>query len=174
MKYMNHLRKLALLSSLALSFSVAVQADGTLPLPFDSKAENLPLELAADNSNVKLTISRMGYVPAPGLKPCEKTEDFYTLAGTLETDDGNKLQVKGICTPQNLSGVDTLTRTVVAENVVPSAPYLLLKGRLGVKEILNPASGEMVPSIKSFTGILSPSSGAGPEAGSTVTLYRTR
>lgn len=174
MKYMNHLRKLALLSSLALSFSVAVQADGTLPLPFDSKAENLPLELAADTSNLTLRISTMGNTPTAGLQPCERTEEYYTATGTLTIDVNSDVNVKGICKPKTASGVDNLRRTIVAEPLVPGTKFLLLKGTVGVEDILNPATGAMVPSVKSFTGSLSPSSGVGPEAGNTITLYRIR
>jgi hypothetical protein len=181
---MNHLRKLALLSSLALSFSLTLQADGTLPLPIDQSKEKLPMELEADTSDLTLRIDNMQNVPTAQplsptrIQPCARTDQFYSARGTV-TRSGNSLNVVGICKPT----ADDSTRTVVAidaTTVTKASQFVLLQGTLDVEEIMNPATGEFVSSTKSLSGVLNlkPFSGSapvfGPEASTQFTLYRIR
>lgn len=115
MKYMNHLRKLALLSSLALSFSVAVQADGTLPLPIADGT--LPLELADDTVDLRVAIGDMKFNTMvdnfSGSQACAQTEDLYPATGTVLHGD-KKMDLVGICKLKK----EPLTLKVVNRTVV--------------------------------------------------------
>ncbi len=118
MKYMNHLRKLALLSSLALSFSVAVHADGTLPLPLPIADGTLPLEMEDLDVNLKVAIKRMDLTTLPnninGVEPCAKTEQLHFATGEV-AHQGNALTLVGICKTKNESTkLNIVSRTVVA------------------------------------------------------------
>lgn len=179
MKYMNHLRKLALLSSLALSFSVAVQADGTLPLPIGAN-KALPMEMAADTADMTLRVEYMALTPSSQLnalnaEPCGKSSDYYTATGNLIRKAGDKtstMKVRGVCKPQTPQGVETYSRTVVAQAPSPATGFVLLNGMLEVEEVVNPANGNMVPSTVSFSGSFGSPTGA--EAGDSFTLYRVK
>lgn len=116
MKYMNHLRKLALLSSLALSFSVAVQADGTLPLPIADGT--LPLALEDQNVDLRVALDDMDFNTISdtinGKKACARTESFYPAAGAVSHGTKN-LKLVGICKLQNEpKTLKVVNRTVVA------------------------------------------------------------
>jgi hypothetical protein len=176
---MNHLRKLALLSSLALSFSVAVQADGTLPLPIGAN-KALPMEMAADTADMTLRVASMGLTPTSQLKalnaePCGKFSDYYAATGDLIRKVGtqtSRMTVRGVCKPQTQPGVETYSRTVVAQAPSPSTDFVLLTGTLEIEEVANPATGGTVPSTVSFSGSFGSPTGA--EAGNTFTLYRVK
>lgn len=135
MKYMNHLRKLALLSSLALSFTV--HADGTLPLPgikdrpieligiakmsnVLSEADNVRLEMRVDGTETAADISGFG-------NPCELNATFHDVGGSVL--HGNvEFNVAGICVPKgaiSTSPSGSVQRTVVATN---GSNLLLLSG----------------------------------------------
>lgn len=176
MKYMNHLRKLALLSSLALSFSVAVQADGTLPLPIASN-EKLPLKLAADTSDMTLTIRSMEGLAKPqkaalNAEPCgrEKDVEYFKASGTLSRGIGSpSIEIYGVCKPRTSGDVETFERALVAKDPSIGPNYILINGTLGVEEV--PDSTGVVLSTESLTlgsGL------AGPEAVNEIKLYRIR
>jgi hypothetical protein len=178
---MNHLRKLALLSSLALSFSVAVQADGTLPLPLPVGANKaLPMEMAADTEDMTLRVEYMAPTSSSQLKalsaePCGKFSDYYVATGNLIRKVGtqsSKMNVRGVCKPQTPLGVETVSRTVVAQAPSPATGFVLLTGTLETEQVVDPATGNTVPSTVSFSGSFGSPSGA--EAGNTFTLYRVK
>ncbi|HYX37058.1 MAG TPA: hypothetical protein VE954_28485 [Oligoflexus sp.] len=181
MKYMNHLRKLALLSSLALSFSLTVQADGTLPLPIDQSKEKLPMKFEADSSDLTLRIESMmaapaGKLPTP-IQPCGSSETLYSASGTVKQGI-EELYVVGICKP----GTNSLSRTVVtvdAKTLTKATQFVLLQGTLGVETDQDPITGAVVSSTRSLTGVMNvkPFSGlapVGPEALTPFALYRTQ
>jgi hypothetical protein len=98
MKYKNHLRKLALLSSLALSF--IAYGDGTLPLP--TVPETKPLEMAATTSSLNAIVDDQASLPSTdSLRACEVTPadsglQFYKASGSV-TKDGIDYVIQGIC-----------------------------------------------------------------------------
>lgn len=117
MKFQKALVKLALLSSLALSFGV--KGDGTLPLPIDQ----LPLELEGSVndlpglglqflqvSNVPSEISTIGENQTP---LCNEGEDFFEAKGTLNYT-GKKWVLSGICKPRLATDTLASNRTVIA------------------------------------------------------------
>lgn len=138
MKYMNHLRKLALLSSLALSF--AVRADGTLPLP---GIEIRPIKLVgnvkmeqplteADNTRLELRVQNFDSAPTaanvPGFgNPCERGAAYYEGSGTV-TQGNESFPLAGVCVPRGSSSTSesgSLPRIVVASD---GDKLLLLSG----------------------------------------------
>jgi hypothetical protein len=135
MKYMNHLRKLALLSSLALSFTL--HADGTLPLPgmkdrpieligiakmnqVLTEAGNIRLEMKVDSTETAADISEFG-------NPCELNATYHAVGGTV-THGILGFDVAGVCIPKGATSTSTsgtLPRTVVATD---GSRLLLLSG----------------------------------------------
>jgi hypothetical protein len=97
---MNHLRKLALLSSLALSF--VAYGDGTLPLPvvldgdFTQLAEvaGSPLSLNLQRENASPSVPN---IPGYG-NPCDVSTDyvFRSVSGTVKIGN-DVLNVYGVC-----------------------------------------------------------------------------
>ncbi len=157
MKYMNHLRKLALLSSLALSFSVAVQADGTLPLPMDTSKETLPLNLQDQVVDLRVEIDSMATAPsiqlpagAIRLLPCATTDEFYAAEGRV-FQEGIQRNVVGICKPKG----QISSRTVVAVNadaieLEDATSLALLQGTLkmnGTKTAFTQFKGKLTNKI---------------------------
>jgi hypothetical protein len=119
---MKHLRKLALLSSLALSFTV--YADGTLPLPLEPEQ---PFEMMDASVNLTMKIDSQSKLvsrqPAVnGISPCLTTDEFYKVTGTV-IYDGNPLRAVGVCKPVG----KTLKRVVVAVDA-EQTQYTLLDG----------------------------------------------
>jgi hypothetical protein len=113
---MNHLRKLALLSSLALSFSVAVQADGTLPLPIVELTP--PLVLADDNVDLRVSINNMKPVTIldnfNGTQACNPGEELYVATGKV-FHGVNQMDLVGICKlKKEPATLPVVNRTVVA------------------------------------------------------------
>lgn len=109
MKYMNHLRKLALLSSLALSY--AVYADGTLPLPLKMSDPDVGLTLKVDTvGNTPRTVPLA--VNGLEIQPCQPTEELYTATGSVN-HDGDQYKVLGVCKNKR----NTLKRTIVTTDL---------------------------------------------------------
>ncbi len=122
MKNLKHLRKLALLSSLALSFGV--QADGTLPLPLQVERYPLAMDGNVDGvATLNLKIGSLDNVPAvePKIptvaKLCGGTDLFYSASGSLVLNSGKpsaeRLKVYGVCAPSDSAADATVTRRVV-------------------------------------------------------------
>jgi hypothetical protein len=105
MKYMNHLRKLALLSSLALSFTVF--ADGTLPLPGVEGVKVIlkgtvlmeaPVTEAA-NPTLEVAIDYLTNTPSAGNSLCDRGATFWEAEGTVNF--GNRtFSLAGVCVPK--------------------------------------------------------------------------
>jgi hypothetical protein len=177
MKYMNHLRKLALLSSLALSFGV--QADGTLPLPIQDTTKELPLNMQDPSVDLTVRIDNMNFNPGAqpmvgGVQPCGRTEEYYGASGYV-FHEGNTRNVIGICKPR----MDSLNRTVVAINsdsVSDASALVLLQGNLDAKTSFKHFKGKLSNKV-----LAAPGSVAGPSLGEAETaapvdfvLSRTR
>ncbi|MDQ3230630.1 MAG: hypothetical protein M3Q07_02335 [Pseudobdellovibrionaceae bacterium] len=142
MKYMNHLRKLALLSSLALSF--AVYADGTLPLPGISSGilkgtvvmeqPINPMGPEAAPSTLEVTISfldeKASVAKIPGIaNPCDPGPSFREGRGTV-TFANKTFTFKGVCVPEGAISTElegSVPRIAVATN---GAELLLLSGNV--------------------------------------------
>jgi len=131
MKYMNYLRKLALLSSLALSF--AVYGDGTLPLPMQSDPTSIqPLVMTDLDQNIELKIGKMAKVVSAQpsvnkIQPCATTDQFYAANGTVSVLN-QAMTVLGIC-----KATSPMKRIVVAidnANSSNATQYILLDGSI--------------------------------------------
>jgi len=117
MKYMNHLRKLALLSSLALSF--IAYGDGTLPLPvvldgdFTQLAEvtGSPMRLNLQGVKASSPIDIPGYG-----NPCNDAiaYTFNAATGSTLKIGSEILNVNGICFYTNASKPSDIKLTIVA------------------------------------------------------------
>ena len=117
MKYMNHLRKLALLSSLALSF--VAYGDGTLPLPvvldgdFTQLAEvaGAPMRLNVQSVRASSPIDIPGYG-----NPCNEANayTFNAAIGSTLKIGTQILNVNGICFYPNASRPSDIKLTIVA------------------------------------------------------------
>jgi len=153
---MNHLRKLALLSSLALSFSV--KADGTLPLPVGNK---LPLEMADSTLGDRLAMSienmstnAEAQPSIGGTVPCKAGDEFKSAVGSV-TLNQQTLNVLGVCAPKTAAGSAALRRTVVTSDQGEQT-FILFNGNI-----------DDLKTMKRFSGSISVSPlapGVGPEA----------
>lgn len=162
MKYMNHLRKLALLSSLALSFTV--YADGTLPLPGTS----LPLTLVSDlngslteaaPADVTVSITTIASASStpniPGFSnPCTASNPFYKSTGSTSVGD-NDFDAIGVCIP--LSKTDK-RRVVVATD---GSTLVLLDG---TAQTTGSGTTEKLTRFKGTLTVKGPGLGAGATA----------
>jgi hypothetical protein len=131
MKYMNHLRKLALLSSLALSFGV--YADGTLPLPLNMVDPNVDMELDVRSLQKRTS----PFIDNSGVQVCKTSDELFTASGsvTLGTD---KYKVVGVCRPK----LDPLARTIVAQYTgIPG--FTVLEGRTDDAQSFTTFTGSM-------------------------------
>jgi hypothetical protein len=157
MKYTNPLKKLLLLSSLALSF--AVHADGTLPLP---------LEMADPAVDLTMNVSSMSNSPrspliANGVQACASTDLVYAATGTVMLES-NRYIIKGVCKPK----LDTSKRTIVTMDN-QSSRFTILEGR-----------ADDLQAFTTFTGVLShkllgtPGTTVGPEAETSAALAPVR
>jgi hypothetical protein len=160
MKYMNHLRKLALLSSLALSFSVAVKADGTLPLPLEMTDPAVELTLAVTTLDIQ---PRMPF-ETNGVKACAPSDVAYTATGEV-VHGFDEYEIVGVCIPK----VGTSKRTIVTTDK-QATRYTILEG-----------TADDTAKFSTFTGVLShklfmtPSPVvAGPEAETAAALKPVR
>jgi hypothetical protein len=144
MKYMNHLRKLALLSSLALSYSV--YADGTLPLPLEMTDPNLALKLNVETVD-STPRTRPLLVNGLRVQACTtSTDELYTATGSVSYD-GTEYTVLGVCKPKT----NPLKRTIVTTD--PDATrittldgtadrtFSTFAGKLSHKLLVSPVTG---------------------------------
>jgi hypothetical protein len=152
MKYTKHLKKLALLSSLALSFGV--KADGTLPLPVSQ--EDLPLAMSGNVeglSSISLSINNLQNIPNTNPvigrsvgNPCSASDLFYNAVGTI-TMDAETLYVRGVCAPATKPDVSTRRSVVATDGSIglngTSKKLVLLDGMVAVGS---------TSTLSSFTG----------------------
>jgi len=128
MKYMNHLRKLALLSSLALSF--IAYGDGTLPLPVVLDGDFTQLAEVA-GARLQLNLQRENVSPSvpniPGYgNPCNESDVyiFKSVTGTLKIGT-DILNVYGVCSYTSADATDP-TETKFAIVATKAQTYSIL------------------------------------------------
>jgi hypothetical protein len=145
---MNHLRKLALLSSLALSF--AVYADGTLPLPLEMTDPDLALTLNVESVADTPRTSPL-VVNGTRIQACKTpTDELYTATGSV-LYEGSAYTVLGVCKPKT----NPLKRTIVTTDAdttrittldgTADSTFSTFAGKLSHKFLVAPATGTGVP-----------------------------